>query len=222
MANKKNMVRKGKKATKKYKRNYGRILINRLGKRVNDALPEEMYVKLKYTTSRTLTGAPSSAMFRGNDIYQPDDAVFGVQPYNSDQLCPLYQKWQVTGSKIKLTVMNNLQGARICLRPTLNNTPISDLNLEVSRPDSVSRFCATRNKCMLQQYQKTRTVIGNQVDDVSYDGSAGPGGPTAGPNIPWYWGICSTGVDGFSTDVDVQIEIVYYVKLFRRAISAAS
>jgi len=213
---------------KKYKKvnkyPLGRRIINRQAKYTDTGMPESLFVKLKYVSRQTLSGAPSSHFFGGNDIFTCDVSGVTGQPYNADQICSLYSRWCVTSSRIKVRVINNTQGGTLLVRPTLVTTGISDLALECSRPDAKCVEVISRGRAMINHFESTKNALGipTATGDTSYDGTSNSTGPTASPPVRWFWALSSIGSDNLSTDMDVQVEIVYYVKCFRRAIQSSS
>jgi len=214
-----------KKFYKKYgKYPMGRRLVNKQSKYTDSGMPESLFVKLKYVARQTLSGAPSSYFYSGNDINQCDVSSGGGQPYNSDQLCALYTKWCVTSSKIKVRILNNTQGGTFLVRPTLVTTAISDLPLECSRPDAKCVDVVTRGRSVINHFETTKNALGipNATGDTSYDGTSNSGGPSGSPPVRWFWALTSIGSDNLTTDMDIQVEITYYVKCFRRSIQPTS
>lgn len=216
-------------ATKKYKRyanKYpkGRRIVNKLGKFTDSGLPESMFMKLKYVARRVLTGAPSSQYFSGNDISMCDVTGITGQPYNADQLCSLYSRWVVTSSKIKIKCINNAQGGSILVRPALTTGGVTDYSLEASRPDVRDGLVTARESVQLRHFETSKNVFGLRTvtDDTSYDGTASSTGPTGGPVVKWYWLVSSIGSDNLTTDMDIHVEIEYYVKCFRRLSQGSS
>lgn len=224
------MYQKKRRYVKKY-RKQGNILVNKGPSFGANSIPEEMYVKVKYCTdSLTLTGTastPATYIMRGNDIFDPDYTGVGHQPYLSDQLCSLYSRWVVNASKIRVrATCASTNDIKMLVRPSLYNTTVSSYELEVERPDNKNCVFSSEQACSIQHYAKTKIVQGvPRLDDIIYHGDAGPSGPTAGPtgSGPWYWVVVCEGIrSGDAWTAYLQIEVVYYVKLFKRAIQSQS
>jgi len=213
-----------KKYKKRSKYPLGRRLVNNYGKSTDNGMPESLFCKLKYVSRLTLSGAPSSYFFGGNNIFTCDISGLTGQPYNADQLCSLYSRWTVTSSKIKIRAQNNTQGGTLLVRPTLTTATIGDFSLECMRPDSKCVDVVTRGKATLNHFESSKNVFGlpSITNDVAYDGSANASGPNGAPSVQWYWVITSIGSDGLTTDMDLQVEIEYYVKCNRRSIQGTS
>lgn len=201
-----------------------------LGRRIQSygltGVPDSMFVKMKYVDAITLSSSlsvPGFHLFRGNDIFDPDYTGVGHQPYLSAQWGPFYQKYNVFASKITVKATASKNG-KILVRPTTVNTTGSDFNLAVERPESKNCFLGNDKPCLIKHYQTTRqaTGTGNPDDDL-FHGSMDPGGPGTGPATTWYWAIYAEDVPGTATlDIDCQVEIVYYVKLWSRRINSSS
>lgn len=73
-------------------------------------LPTERYAKLQYTDVThqpdVAIGAMNIRAWRANDLYDPDYAVGGHQPFGFDQLMAKYQHFTVERSHISIDVMN--------------------------------------------------------------------------------------------------------------------
>jgi len=112
------------------------------------------------------------------------------------------------------------------VRPSLYNTTVSNYELEVERPDNKNCVFTADKACTLTHYAKTKTVQGvSSLEDIIYHGDSSSAGPTAGPtgSGPWYWVVACEGIKASeSWACYLQIEVVYYVKLFKRAIQAQS
>jgi len=72
--------------------------------------PPVKYAKLKYTTIETIAnigaGAITVRQFRANDLYDPDYAVGGHQPYGFDQLIAQYHHFTVIHSALTFEIMD--------------------------------------------------------------------------------------------------------------------
>lgn len=77
-------------------------------KNINYPLATSVVKRLKYVEriqlNPALTGAIASYTFAANDLFDPNRSGTGHQPYGFDQLMALYNHYQVTGSKITITV----------------------------------------------------------------------------------------------------------------------
>lgn len=212
------------------KQQRGNLLINRMGSKLNNGIPEEMFLKLKYTTENVtlngLAGVPVNYFLRGNDLFDPDYTSTGHQPYYADQLCSLYSRYVVYASKIKTRIVpTSANPVTIVTRPTLTSAAVGNLELENERPDSKNAIATSDKPAIIKHYAKTKTVQGvKDLEDIIYHGSSSTSGPTSGPtgSGPWYWAIAAEGMANSAFTVYIQTEIVYYVRLFKRAIQSQS
>lgn len=73
-------------------------------------MPERYACKLRYCETVTLNpaqyGLAVTSVFRANDLYDPNSAIGGHQPMGFDQLQIFYNHFIVTGSKIRMTPVN--------------------------------------------------------------------------------------------------------------------
>lgn len=225
----------GKPARRKYvmrrrKAKRGKLLLNKGPSLGANGIPEEMFIKVKYTTGSItlngLAGVPQNYTMRGNDCFDPDLTGTGHQPYMADQMFALYSRYVVHASKIRVRAScGSTNEVKLLVRPSLSNAAVGNYELEVERPDSKNCLFSTEKPCTLKHYAKTKTVQGvKDLNDTIFHGSCNTGGPTSGPtgSGPWYWVVAAEGIRNLAYEVHLQIELVFYVKLFKRAIQAQS
>ncbi len=74
--------------------------------RLVQTMPDMLRTQLRFASLKTLTassaGVAVSAVFRANDLYDPDASVGGHQPVGFDQLCAFYSSFRVESSRIAL------------------------------------------------------------------------------------------------------------------------
>lgn len=218
-----------RKVVKKYKKQ-GNILINRGPNMSATAIPENMFIKVKYCTDSItingLAGVAGTYIMRGNDIFDPDYTGAGHQPYMADQLCSLYTRYVVNASKIRVrATCASGNDVKMLVRPSLFNASVGNYELEVERPDNKNCIFTTDKSCTIQHYGKTKIVQGvRDLEDTIFHGSCDTTGPTSGPtgSAPWYWVVACEGIRNAGWTAYLQIEVVYYVKLFKRAIQGSS
>jgi hypothetical protein len=76
----------------------------------NNPLPNNFVTKLRYHDSvpiNAANGTVAGHVFRANSPYDPDYTASGHQPRYFDQIMPLYDHYQVLGSKITVKFINN-------------------------------------------------------------------------------------------------------------------
>lgn len=77
----------------------------RLLKALPIVVPDRYMCRLRYCDVTVLDGDATSAAsqaYRANDLYDPDSTGIGHQPKGFDQLCLMYGKFTVLGSKISV------------------------------------------------------------------------------------------------------------------------
>jgi len=208
---------------KHYKRKYpiGRTLKTSSG---SPGIAEQMFVKLKYVETFSLTGAPSIQLFRGNDLFDPNYTGTGHQPYLSDQLGPLYQNFTVYASKIKISAgTDGVVDGRVLVRPTNSSATIANFDLSVERPDTKSCSFTPERRCNINHYSTSKKILGvSDIDDLEYAGRNNTTGPATSPNQIWYWAVSTIGADGSSIVAVLNISITYYVKYWKRTLQNIS
>lgn len=82
--------------------------------------------KLQYTCIENIpnlgAGALYSRIFRANDLYDPDYAVGGHQPYGFDQIMAQYNHFTVLYSKCELELTDNVEYKNVIYRVWLTST----------------------------------------------------------------------------------------------------
>lgn len=86
-------------------------------------------VKLRYHETITINpamGVAGTYTFSANGLYDPNISGTGRQPYGFDQLCALYNKYHVTGSRMTITPVTSdsyyILGVKLCDITTLNTS----------------------------------------------------------------------------------------------------
>jgi len=75
--------------------------------------PTIKYARLRYSNTEAIPalnlGAINIRTFRANDVFDPDHALGGHQPYGFDQLMAMYQHFTVLSSKVTVEVQDTAE-----------------------------------------------------------------------------------------------------------------
>lgn len=180
------------------------------------AIPDEVFVKLKYFTSIQLVAASTAGVyvFKGNSLYDPDHTGAGHQPYAFDQYSNFFKKYRVNACKIKFDLTFLDTAGTIWCVPTNETTAMSvALCGEVpyakyySAPTSV-------DSPRIQHYMTTKKIFGMQSinQDDLYSSAT-----NADPSKVWYWHL-GYSVYNLTTNANVwcNVQLTYYSTFFER------
>lgn len=185
-------------------------------------LPDIYVCKLKMAVAATpvsTSGAPSSIIVRGNDLWDPLGGSGTLQPNGFDALKNLYGYWVVTGSSCTVKACPRaVVGCDIVLAPIAvsSSSPATWTTDELYASTSRARrqYGFLYEKLEMSQYCSTATVFGENPTAVltedSYTGTA-----TSSPTSTsiWSWVLNYQPTDKSTTStLDVVLEIVYYVR----------
>lgn len=180
------------------------------------ALPDQTYVKLKYNDLISRSGTISdNYLFALNGLFDPNITGAGAQPLGYDQWSSFYTHYQVMGSSINITFINNsLNNTGFAVFPS-NDPGIIALKTAITQPYSRYKFVANINsqpKTRIKNYMSVKRLEARSTDSVNF---AAP--ITSNPSILKYWHIVSSSMDLISNlDFVMDVQVVYYVKFFRR------
>lgn len=213
------MARKYKKRKHKRKRNKTNSLVLR-GPTI---VPDQMFTKLTYRGNYLLkepNGLPVSAVYRGNSIFDPEFGPIAGQPLGRDQWANFYGQYQVMASKIVAKVLPTAsqgQNFSIVVVPTTDPSFTGIQQLQ-EQPYAKSRLLSSKqeNAKTISSYMKSGAIFGSKSIVQEEDTQAIQ---TANPSKEWYWLVASAnqGLSGTGQmEVDVMVEIEYYVRFFDR------
>lgn len=104
----------------------------RITERWMPIFPSTITKTLRYSTSVALgaaVGAPSTWVFRLNDLFDPDATGTGHQPMGFDQLMTWYNHFVVISARIKVTFRNNAaSGVTVAIRVDGSATPLTTID----------------------------------------------------------------------------------------------
>ncbi len=200
-----------KKKTKKY--NNG---ITFLKLRSVSLLPDQMYVKLRYVESISKSGLNWSHVLTLNGLYDPNISGSGHQPMGFDQWISFYARYEVLGSSMNATVLNDTSVSfRASLYPSTSSTPLSAGDAR-EQPYALTRYvghaAGGNGMVIFKKYMSMRKLEGRNTDSVNYTGNS-----AANPTDTNYWILNAAALDGVSmTTAFLDINLVYYVKFYDR------
>lgn len=186
-------------------------------------LTDATFTKMRYVKAYAV-GQNGYAVWvwRGNSIYDPDYAVGGGRPTGAQVYDPLYWKYTVLGSSIKMKVLNT--GASVLkamLRPQMASTtaaPGATSKLE-ELPDTRVKWIGNNvggnDVRTIKHYASTKKQYAKKPLDDEFNGDVGGLGIGSNPLNEWYWSAYlfnPVNVGTGSISAYVEFWITYYVK----------
>jgi len=192
------------------------------------AFADTVFVKLKYTQQHSSNPSTSYALrvFRGNDLFDPDQTGVGHQPYASDQWFLLYQNCIVYGSKIEIlvNVVGGFPTAFAAIRPETTVPGIAAIDSVIERPYSNYKSVNLNGgkAARLRQYMSTNKALSVPKAAMGID-EGFICTPASSPTREFFWGVYSQPTDLFTpSSLEHMVTITYYCKFFKRRTFAQS
>lgn len=180
--------------------------------------PDSAYVKLRYlqTVQKTPIGFVANHIFRGNSCFDPDFTSGGGQPVGFDQYAAMYNDYEVTGSSIRIKLINNsaLSAVGCVVYPSLSSSLIGyDDSMGNSYAKNI--ICGNINSTPIRQmssFMRTKKLVGRTTASVNYAARI-----DTNPASPWFWNIEFKSTDNTSSlQLSVQVTLIFYVKFWNR------
>jgi len=219
------------------------------------SIADRSFLRLPYATEYLVTlgglGAPAQFSIRGNDLFDPETAVGGRQPFGFDQYAAFYQRYCVLGSSCSIIAApagdasaapNGFNSVyRLNLWPTAGalgtlgsgyvqvgtNAPVAEQPYGKSRLISVNASGITPAAGTVKSYMSTAKMFGVSrqavLGELSY-GALVTSSPSAAHH--WFWNISlEDSVGTYSTATGrfyVYVRVVYYAVMQERGLHGGS
>lgn len=179
---------------------------------------DQQVTKMRYAQSDALNGnIVNSTVFRMNSIFDPYSSGVGHQPYGHDQWNNFYGNYEVYACGIKVHFANNTtQPVQCTLLPSNNSSVSSGNTLSVEKPYSKTVVCgggtSGDNKTSLSHFMTVAKALGTKGRQTDRSAAFG-----ANPAEQSFWHILVANMDGTNlSDVDILVELTYYVRMYDR------
>lgn len=185
----------------------------RQSKRQNP-IPLRMRTTLKYVSNISYAGAAAAYQYQynGNGLFDPDKTGTGGQPLGFDQLATLYSAYQVTASRIRVT----LPGASTALAASIvlgviasresSDFP-STANQQIAQPGMVNRIgsgTVYNPPLVVSSSAVTASMYGvRDLNDVGFQAVV-----AANPGNLWYWNVVISRLDDTTTFSTLPIRFI--------------
>lgn len=194
-------TKKRTKGTKKVKKYYRRKKVNIPRPKISGSgLPPNYPMFMKYSDRYTLTvpalGVPICHQLNLNSLYDPDRTGVGHQPYFRDQMVNFYDNYKVISCTVKIVLQTyGSDNFIMSVRPDDNTTVVSNLSLEMERPQAPTILFSTvaRPTVFKKTYYIHKILKMSKkeyLDDIGLDTPQG-----SNPALPAVLNICVASAD---------------------------
>jgi len=203
---------------KRYRRRKMRTTLRRMGKISTDALMVKL--TLQHSVFPTGNTAPNVS-FKLNSAFEPliTGAPGDAQPIGYDQWAQLYRNYQVMGSALYLTCINNLNtsGFNIAVYPSSQAIEKPDYATASQTKYSTTRFVSSRGggrpRIVIKKYMTPQKLQGRQTNDDDWAALV-----DEDPLTLLYWHIRAE--DSLATHLNIeamwQFQLTFYVRFYNR------
>lgn len=180
------------------------------------AMPDTMFVKLKYAEYITMTNVAGqgSYVFAMNGLYDPNITGTGHQPMAYDEWSAFYDQYQVLSSKIYCRILppdTNTTG--VCIYPSRDGTLPNNYADAREQPYSRSKWSQNQStKQSISNYMSIKKLEGRITSSVNYTATI-----NTNPSAERYWIIfCESPTGTAINDIIFDVQLTYYVKFYGR------
>lgn len=194
------------------------------------ALPDRMFVRLRYSQVVSFTGtagALTTRVFSGNSVWDPDVTGAGGVAFQAAQWMSttvsgsLYRNYRVYASRIKVTANQptSAAGVQIIIYPSPLSTGLVTTSADGARaaPYAKNRNYSYGAFCYpLSAFMTTERIEGRAPGSVEYDNTLAAG-YGASPTNQWYWHLGACASDETNTvTATYQVELTYFTEMYLR------
>jgi len=223
-----NKKKKGERKKKDYAKHYRNSPSSILTKTL---APDIVYTKLKYAVGLSSTGVGASAvvrLLRGNGPFDPEFIIGGSQPVGWDQWSELYNRHCVRGSALTINARKSDTGTGagiVYCVPNWETVTQANYEATISNPYCKRQILGSSNSesVPLTNYISTAKIFGLEPNQMGSITALCPIN-TSLPTREWYWDIGLSNLNGTTTtiDVDLDVEITYYIQFMERKVLSLS
>lgn len=217
--------RRRKKGVRKYypRRRYMRKRRRRFGGvkftkfRGPSMMPDMIFTRVKYTGTFSFNSAAlASQKLALNGLYDVDLTGAGHQPLGFDQFMAFYGRYEVRGSAIKCTLVNNSSVEySFALYPS-NDSTVGATLTDCQEQPYARAYTMSGNEgqktITFKSYMGVKKLEGRGIESVNYAGTS-----ASNPTNVKFWYIVTGPIDGSSTTNGyVRYELLFYVRFYQR------
>lgn len=184
-------------------------------------IPDVMYCKMRYNDQFSMSATvPNSAVYQFaiNDIYDPNITGTGHQPRGHDQWANMYTHYEVQACAIRVRAVNMGDAAILLCVPQSYDSASANNHYNAGEIEEAKLIIMPEANGTgeqygwLQHYIPCKKVGGHVTDDVVYQGALGSSSPSR--RHKWTIVLGGLSITSGSASADIQVDLLYYVKLF--------
>lgn len=187
---------------------------------LKDPVPPKMIVKHKYVCQGIVNLSASNwtqnVILRANDMFDPEYATGGHQPFYFDQMAALYNHYTVVGSKLKIKFYQDRDDAQDC-DPTYvalqlkdsEQSPLDALNVREQPGCKYTTMARPQTPHTLTKGFSAKRFFGKSKGNVVGESEL-RGTPVSGPSENAFWIITFTDVEAFADGETDTIQNVHW------------
>lgn len=214
---------------RRYKRKYkkkrsNKMKISSLSLRGVSAMPDTLFCKLKYSDIKNMVNVAGSGslIFSMNSLFDPDVTGVGHQPLGFDEWGAFYSHYEVLASRIRIDpqATTGVNPIEIVLYPSRQQV-IQTMSTAREQPyGKKSNYTSSTGAqfASVINYMKVKKFEGRSTNSINFAADT-----SVSPATQFYWILQARDANGGDiSPVTWQVDIVYYVKFFRRLTLTAS
>lgn len=192
---------------------------------IRNYLPDRLRNKMKYTeiiSFNPAVGVYQEHVYRMNSIYDPNYTGAGGQPTGFDQFATFYQTYRVFESVIRVRYLPTAPAAgsdastgALVVYPSQTATGVTYYADAVSTPYSRNTnygfYAGSTGSSVLYNKMAIATIAGASKTTVANEDNFAAN-VASNPVNAYYWVIGNSNQSSATQDVDVQVELEFYVE----------
>lgn len=181
-------------------------------------MPDTLFCKLRYSDVANMANVSGSGtlVYSLNSAFDPDVTGVGHQPLGFDEWSAFYSHYEVLGSSIRAdpqatTGVNPIQ---IALFPSRDDIPQIITTSREQPYSKISNYTSSTGAqfASLSNYMSVKKFEGRSTNSINFAAAT-----NSNPSTRFYWILNAQDTSGGDiSTVTWQIDIVYYIKFFRR------
>ncbi len=215
---KKKAIRKKKFLPKRRRRSKQWVL------RMPVVMPDTVLVPMRYRESVLFTNISGlgTYVYSMNNIFDPNITGTGHQPLGHDQWATFFSKYEVLASRIKIKILPpDLNIVRFTVFPSETVTPLGNSTASSEQPysktTSITDSVVSKSN-FITNYMSVRKLEGRSTASINFTAPFG-----SAPTSQRYWQLMLASLSGTSiADIFVDVDILYYCRLFKRITLSSS
>lgn len=196
---------------------------------VASSMPYKLRNRMKFSSViafTTVAGAYGEYVFRMNSLYDPDQTGVGSQPTGFDQWATFYNLYRVVECNCKIRYLPQVPAAgatastgSLVLYPSINATGVTTyvdaVASDRSKTLTYGYYTGGESSKVIKSKMPIATIAGATLKDVLAEDDYA-GATTGNPANLYYWIIGNYNTSTNNSDIEVLVELEYWVEWSQR------